>query len=125
MLLVVMPFVTSSDALVTSIFLLTVVGPRAPSSVLAPSSDALHGKTIHCHVYLRYPDTNNGNMRDFGGISRCLNKQAQGSVILDIIIYLMAKSLGLEMIMAHAVCLHTFGQLLQFGSQSIRAQDHP
>ena len=31
----------SSDALVTSSFLLLVVRPGAPSSVLAPSSDAL------------------------------------------------------------------------------------
>ena len=31
----------SSDALVTSSFLLLVVWPGAPSSVLAPSSDAL------------------------------------------------------------------------------------
>ena len=36
-----MPFVTSSDALVPSSFLLLVVRPKAPSSVLAPSSDAL------------------------------------------------------------------------------------
>ena len=36
-----MPFVSSSDALVPSSFLLLVVRPKAPSSVLAPSSDAL------------------------------------------------------------------------------------
>ena len=44
MILVVMPFVTSSDALAPSIFLLPVVRPGATSSVLAPSSYALvHG----------------------------------------------------------------------------------
>ena len=47
MLLVVRPgapssvLAPSSDALVTSSFLLLVVRPEAPSSVLAPSSDAL------------------------------------------------------------------------------------
>ena len=41
MLLVVMPLVASSDALVASSLLLLVVRPAAPSSVLAPSSDAL------------------------------------------------------------------------------------
>ena len=36
-----MPEATSSVALVTSSFLLLVVRPGAPSSVLVPSSDAL------------------------------------------------------------------------------------
>ena len=35
-----MPFAPSSDARVTSSFLLLVAVPGAPSSVLAPSSDA-------------------------------------------------------------------------------------
>ena len=41
MLLVVMPFVTSSNALVPSSFLFLVEMPGATSSVLAPSSNAL------------------------------------------------------------------------------------
>ena len=41
LLVVVIPFVTSGDALAPSSFLFLVVRPGATNSVLAPSSDAL------------------------------------------------------------------------------------